>query len=102
PTDAEVVRAGEFFTITRSSFLKFLDERPAIRAKAAHMLGVLYRRHRKEREDVALRPVPQRVAEFLLRHACVRQSDGAKVLVQATQGDISARLGTGRHTMERV
>src|SRR5262245_52886805 len=35
PTDAEVVRAGEFFTMPRANFLKFLDEHPEIRAAAA-------------------------------------------------------------------
>lgn len=102
PTDAEVVRGGEFFVITRANLLKFLDERPVIRARAAQMLGALYRRNLKEREDVALRPVPQRVAEFLLRHACVRQADGAKVLVQATQAELAARLGTVREVVARI
>ncbi len=102
PTDAEVVRAGEFFTITRANLLKFLDEHPDVRAKAAQMIGALYRRNLKEREDVALRPVPQRVAEFLLRHACVRQDDGAKVLVHATQAELAARLGTVREVVARI
>jgi len=102
PTDAEVVRAGEFFTISRDNLLKFLGEHPDVRAKATQMIGALYRRSLREREDVALRPVPQRVAEFLMRHACVRQSDGAKVLVHATQAELAARLGTVREVVARI
>jgi CRP/FNR family transcriptional regulator len=102
PTDAEVVRAGEFFTMPRANFLKFLGEQPAIRAKAGEMIGALYRRNLKEREDVALHPVPQRVAEFLLTNACVRQSDGARVLVHATQAELAARLGTVREVVARI
>jgi CRP/FNR family transcriptional regulator, dissimilatory nitrate respiration regulator len=102
PTDAEVVRAGEFFTITRANFHRFLDERPEVRAKMTEMIGALYRRNLKEREDVALRPVPQRVAEFLVGHACIRQDDGAKVLVHATQSELAARLGTVREVVARV
>lgn len=102
PTDAEVVRSGEFFTISRTNFLRFLDEHPEIRARASKMIGSLYRRNLKEREDVALRPVPQRVAEFLLRHSCVRQDDGAKVLVHATQAELAARLGTVREVVARI
>ena len=102
PTDAEVVRAGEFFTISRAAFLDFLGQNPDIRAKATQMVGLLYRRSLQEREDVALRPVPQRVAEFLLRHACVRQADGAKVLVHATQAELAARLGTVREVVARI
>jgi CRP/FNR family transcriptional regulator len=102
PTDAEVVRAGWFFTMTRDDLLRFFVENPAIRERAAQMVGALYRRSLKEREDVALRAVPQRVAEFLLRHACVRQDDGAKVLVNATQAELAARLGTVREVVARI
>jgi CRP/FNR family transcriptional regulator len=102
PTDAEVVRAGEFFTISRANLNKFLEERPEFRPRITQMIGALYRRSLKEREDVALRPVPQRVAEFLLRHACVRQDDGAKVLVHATQAELAARLGTVREVVARI
>jgi CRP/FNR family transcriptional regulator len=102
PTDAEVVRAGEFFTISRTNLQKFLVEHPEIRPRMTQMIGALYRRSLKEREDVALRPVPQRVAEFMLRHACVRQADGAKVLVHATQAELAARLGTVREVVARI
>jgi CRP/FNR family cyclic AMP-dependent transcriptional regulator len=102
PTDAEVVRAGEFFAISRPAFLKYLDAHADIRAKATTMIGVLYRRSLKEREDVALRPVPERVADFLLRHACVRQVDGARVLMHATQAELASRLGTVREVVARV
>jgi CRP/FNR family transcriptional regulator len=102
PTDAEVTRAGEFFTITRADLLRFFDQHPAVRAKAVQMVGALYRRSLKEREDVVLRPVPQRVADFLLRHACLRQADGAKVLVHATQAELAARLGTVREVVARI
>jgi CRP-like cAMP-binding protein len=102
PTDAEAVRAGEFFTISRANLMRFFDEHPDVRARALQVIGALYRRSLKEREDVALRPVPQRVAEFLLRHACLRQSDGAKVLVHATQAELAARLGTVREVVARI
>ena len=102
PTDAEVVREGEFFTITRTELLKFLDQHPQARAAAAQMVGTLYRRALREREDVALRSAPQRVAEFLLNNSCVRQADGAKVLVHATQAELAARLGTVREVVARI
>lgn len=102
PTDAEVVRAGEFFMMPRANFQRFLDAHPQSRAKASVMVGALYRRSLKEREDVALRPVPQRVAGFLLRHACVRHGEGARVLLQVTQAELAARLGTVREVVARI
>jgi CRP-like cAMP-binding protein len=102
PTDAEVVRAGEFFTMTRVGFERFLSEHPEVRPMLAELVGKLYRQNLKEREDVALRPVSERVAEFLLAHACVRQGDGARVLVHATQAELAARLGTVREVVARI
>ncbi len=101
-TDAHVTRTGEFFTISRDAFVRCLDEHPAVRAKTAATLGAVYRRVMMERESVSLRPVPQRVAEFLLRHGCVRESNGARVLIHATQAEIAARLGTVREVVSRI
>ena len=92
PTDAEVLRAGEFFTMRRESFLTFLREFPETQPEITKLLGRRLRRHLQEREDIALRPVAARVAHFLAANACVRQSDGAKVLAEATQSEMAARL----------
>src|SRR5215831_6952928 len=96
PTDAEVVRTGEFFMISRANLIGFLGDHPDIRAHATAMVATSYRRSLREREDAALRPVPERLADFLRRHACQRQAAGSRVLVHATQAEIAARLGTVR------
>ena len=44
----------------------------------------------------------ERLARFLLEHCCIRQTDGAKVLVHATQSEIAARLGTVREVVART
>jgi hypothetical protein len=102
PTDAEVVRAGEFFVIPRAGFLQFLEEHPVIRAGALAVIDVNYRRGLRAREDTALRSVPERLADFLRRHACQRQADGSRVLVRGTHAEIAARLGTVREVVARV
>jgi len=102
PTSAEVSKTGTFFHLPRPAFLGFLDRHPDVRQRAIASLGRLYRRSVQDREDMALRPVSQRVAQFLLDNACVRQSDGAKVLLHATQAEIAARLGTVREVVART
>jgi CRP-like cAMP-binding protein len=102
PTNADVVRAGTFFAIARQPFLDYLAKRPELEAGIRRQLGRLYRQSLRDREDVALRPVPERVALFLLEHSCVRQGPGAKVLVHATQAEIAGRLGTVREVVARV
>lgn len=102
PTSAEVSKTGTFFHMQRVAFLAFLDRHPDIRQRAITALGRLYRRSVQDREDMALRPVGQRVAQFLIDHACVRQADGAKVLIHVTQAEIAARLGTVREVVART
>lgn len=101
-TDAEVTRGGEFFALSRPVLLRFLADHPDAQVKATATIGGLYRRAMKERENVALHPVPQRIAEFLLRHGCTREANGARVLVHANQAEIAARLGTVREVVSRV
>jgi CRP-like cAMP-binding protein len=102
PTAAEVSRAGAFFELPRTSALQLFDRFPDVRSRAVESVGRMYRRSVRDREDVVLRPVPERLARFLIEHACVRQSDGAKVLVHATQSEIAARLGTVREVVART
>ncbi len=100
--DAVVVRAGEFFTLRPERFAQFRREHPPVVQAAVELLGRRLRRQIQEREDIALRPVAERLAQFLVENACVRQDDGAKVLVDATQSEIAARLGTVREVVARV
>jgi CRP/FNR family transcriptional regulator len=102
PADAEVTRAGAFFRIPRKQLTDLLDAHPAVRQKATTSVGLLYRQGVLDREAVVLQPVPQRLARFLLDHACLRQGDGAKVLTHATQSDIASRLGTVREVVART
>lgn len=102
PTGAEVARAGAFFEIPRSAAHSLFERFPTVHSKAVEALGRMYRRSVRDREDVVLRPVPERLARFLLEHSCVRQSDGARVLVHATQSEIAARLGTVREVVART
>lgn len=102
PTGAEVSRAGAFFEIARPTMLQLFDRYPDVRMRSVEAVGRIYRRSVRDREDVVLRPVPERLARFLLEHSCVRQQDGAKVLVHATQSEIAARLGTVREVVART
>ncbi len=100
--DAVVVRAGEFYRIGAEAFRGFVRENPQVYAVAVRQIGRQLRRATQEREDITLRPVVERMAQFLLEHACLRQRDGAKVLVEATQADMAARLGTVREVVART
>ncbi len=101
-SDAIVVRAGEFFSMRPDGFKKFAAEFPEVWPAAVRLMGRQLRRNLQEREDIALRPVNERLAQFLIENSCVRQTDHAKVLIDATQSEIAARLGTVREVVARV
>jgi CRP/FNR family transcriptional regulator len=101
-SDAIVVRAGEFFAIRPDGFRQFAREFPDVWPAAVRLMGRQLRRNLQEREDIALRPVSERLAQFLIENACVRQTSGAKVLIEATQSEVAARLGTVREVVARV
>jgi CRP-like cAMP-binding protein len=93
PHDAEVARRGEFFVIRRDALWSCLDGNPRARRAAVTMLGRMYRRTLVDHDDVVFHKATQRVARFLVERACVRQTDGARVLVDATIAELAARVG---------
>jgi CRP-like cAMP-binding protein len=102
PTSVEALRAGEFFAIGRDSFLQFLREHPELYPVVVREVCRSYRQNVEERQQMALFPVPRRIARLLMDHACLRQADGARVLIEATQTEIAARVGTVREVVART
>ncbi len=102
PNSAEVIRKGEFFTMSANSFQRYLREQPQIVSPVMAIMSRRLRQTLQERHDIALTSVKERIARFLLESACLRAGDGAKVLVDATQAELAARLGTVREVVARV
>ena len=101
PRDVRVIRGGEFFVVDRASFERFIDAHPSVRDRVIAGLSRLFRAGLDERDRDVFLPVHARVARFLLGHACVRQSDGARILVRETQPEIAIRLGSVREVVAR-
>ncbi len=101
-SDVRAVRGGEFFVMGRAQFLRFLDGRSAVRANVLATVGRLFRRSLEERDRIVFLPVNARLARFLLERACVRQSEGARLLVSETHAEIAIRLGSVREVVARA
>lgn len=93
PIEARVARAGEFFAIQRDEIWAFLDRNPRARRAAVTMLGRMYRRGIRDHQDVVFHQGAERVARFFAERACVRQTNGARVLVAATVAELASRTG---------
>ncbi len=101
PRDVRVIRGGEFFVLERAAFLRFLDARPAVRARATTAVARLLRASMEQRDRDVFLPVYERVARFLIERACVRRCDGARILLRETQPEIAIRLGSVREVVSR-
>jgi CRP-like cAMP-binding protein len=101
PREIRVIRGGEFFVVDRASFLRFLDAHADVRARVTEFIGRIFRRGLDERDRDVFLPVHARVARFLLEHACVRRSDGARILMRESQPEIGIRLGSVREVVAR-
>jgi CRP/FNR family transcriptional regulator len=101
PREVRVIRQGEFLFVERAAFTRFLDSHASVRSKVVGMLSSLLRKSLDERDRVVFLPVQARVARFLLERACVRRSDGARILLRETQPEIAIRLGSVREVIAR-
>jgi len=99
--ELRVIRGGDFFFVDRASLLRFLDAHPTARAGVVAAVSRRFRAGLDERDDSVFLPVHARVARFLLERACVRRSDGARILLRETQPEIAIRLGSVREVVAR-
>ena len=101
-TSARAIGGGAFFSVTRDAFLRFLDEHPVVRTNVVAMVARNCRRDLEELRRIVFLTVSTRLAQFLLERACIRQSDGARVLLRETHDELAGRLGCVREVVARV
>ena len=100
--DVRALRGGEFFVVGRAEFLRFLDGRPGVRSRVLATVGQIIRRSMEERDRIVFLPVNARLARFLLERACVRQADGARLLLRETHAEVAIRVGSVREVVARA
>jgi CRP/FNR family transcriptional regulator len=99
PADAKTVGPAELLCIERKEFLRLMGCHPQLtRALAAYLAGRLSNMVDLA-ERLALFPVRQRLAAFLINQADAVGKDAAQ---QWTQEDIARRLGTVRDVVGRA
>jgi CRP-like cAMP-binding protein len=108
PRDATVTaqRAVTVRLVPRSTFLALLKREPLAVEGLLRTLAGLVRAGNARHADVVGLDVPGRLAKWLLRHAQQGQTgtvlDGTTVVMQCSQGELAAELGTTRSTLNRA
>ena len=108
PRDATVTaqRAVTVRLVSRPVFLDLLKREPVAVEGLLRTLAGLVRSGNARHADFVGLDVPGRLAKWLLRHARRSQGEvvkeGAVVVVQSSQGELAAELGTTRSTLNRA
>ena len=100
--EMRAIRAGEFFVVDRRSFMGFIEAHPEIRPTVLALVGRLLRHSLDERGRLVFLPASARLAQFLIERACVRASDGARILVRETHAEVAIRVGSVREVIARA
>jgi CRP-like cAMP-binding protein len=98
--DAIAVEPSVLYLLSRTEFLKFLEQRPHV---AIMLIGVLSRRLRRDArllQDAAFLDVPARLARVILRLA-EPEADGVPRTPRLTQSDLAGIAGTTRETLNK-
>ncbi len=99
PADARAIGPSELLVIGREDFLRLLDRYPALMRSLAAYLAKRLLSMVGLAERLALFPVRQRLAAFLINQADMVGEDVAR---HWTQEDIARRLGTVRDVVGRA
>jgi CRP-like cAMP-binding protein len=108
PRDATVTAQGAVTVrlVPRSRFQELLQREPAAVEGVLHTLAGLVREGNDRHADVVRLDVPGRLAKWLLRRAGEEESGivkpGAVVVMESSQGELAAELGTTRSTLNRT
>jgi CRP/FNR family transcriptional regulator len=101
PASASALEPTEVLFFARQRFLNLLEQQPALTINLLKSFARHLRRFSNLVDNLALREVPARLANYLL--SLSEQSDGAEtVTLTLTKGQLAAQLGTIPETLSRV
>ncbi len=101
PANAEALSDSELLYFPKERFLELITEHPQL---ALNMLGLLSARLRKftrQIEDLSLREVPQRLANYII-YLVENQKNEETVNLQISKGQLASLLGTAPETLSRI
>lgn len=101
PANAEALVNSELIYFPKKDFLRVIEANPQV---ALNMLGLLSARLRKfahQIEDLSLREVPHRLANYIL-YLTEEQGSETQVTLEISKGQLASLLGTVPETLSRI
>jgi CRP/FNR family transcriptional regulator, dissimilatory nitrate respiration regulator len=100
PANAEVLEDAHMAFFPQEAFVRLLGEKPRISLKIIASLSHFVREFNRMVEELSLRDVPSRLAQFLRREA--RRQESRTVSLGMKKVELAERLGTVSETLSRT
>jgi len=101
PASAETLVKSSLLYFRRRSFVKLIEENPAIALNMLAVLSMRLRQFANQIENLSLKEVPARLASYLL-YASEEQGKGNIVHLEVSKGQLASLLGTIPETLSRI
>lgn len=105
PASAEALEDSRLYYLKKTDFLSLIQENPQLALNMITGLSLLLRELAQQVEDLSLKEVSARLANFLLAEALKGSpvlSDGIKIPLEMKKGLLASRLGTIGETLSRT
>lgn len=101
PAFAEAFAQSDVLFFSRDAFIGLIRNDPTLSLSMLAVLSVRLRKFTKLIEDLSLKEVPSRVAEYLL-YMSGKGHDTARIELDITKGQLAGLLGTIPETLSRI
>jgi CRP/FNR family transcriptional regulator len=101
PATAEAIVQSNLLFLPRDRFIQLVHETPSIALNMLAVLSMRLRRFATQIENLSLKEVPARLADYLL-YLMEEQQNDKKVELEISKGQLASLLGTIPETLSRI
>ncbi len=101
PATAEALMRSNLLFLPRDRFIQLVHETPSIALNMLAVLSMRLRRFATQIENLSLKEVPARLADYLL-YLMGEQKNDKKVELEISKGQLASLLGTIPETLSRI
>lgn len=99
PANADALTAAKVLYFPKKDFVNLIQEKPLISMHMLALLAMRLRKFTKQIENLSLKEVPQRLADYLL---VLVEENGMKLRLPISKGQLASLLGTAPETLSRI
>lgn len=99
PANADALSSAKVLYFPKKDFVNLIQEKPLISMHMLALLAMRLRKFTKQIENLSLKEVPQRLADYLL---VLVEENGMNLRLPISKGQLASLLGTAPETLSRI